>query len=303
MAQHDGVYKGKIYAYSFRIIFLLGIVLLVTYKDFVQETVNYSWEFLRDSWFFRSVYFETVFATLCYGVIVFIYPKLINGCRFLDEYKISTDVYYESCGSIKDFLQEAVVYISPLMILDTVMVKKYCGVHQSIWAEKRTTLIQTTRALPDSPPTVFQICFHLMASLIVFDALFFTVHIILHRNYFLYKNFHAYHHDHGVVNAHTTNKLTIVERIALILSANESLKVFNSHPMTRMLFVPVFIAILIDNHTGYDLPIGLHRLLPYGLAGGSVKHFTHHMQSTRNYQPIFTYLDKLFESVTRQKKQ
>lgn len=297
MISQGAIYMGGKYVFFFRGIVLLSILLLFIFAEDVQRLVNTSWKFLLDTWLFNSVYFETFFATFCYGVIVSIYPKTIHSCRFLDKYKISKNVQYVRYGGITDFFQEVAMYITPLMILDTFMVKKYHGVEPSIWVEKRSTLIQTTRALPRDPPSVFQISFHLLASLIVYDALFFVIHFTLHKNYFLYKNIHARHHDHDVVYAHVTNRLAIPERIALILSANEALKVFNSHPMTRMIFVPVFIAILVDNHLGYDLPFSLHRLVPFGLVGGSVKHYEHHMYGSRNYEPILTHLDKLLDKV------
>jgi cholesterol 25-hydroxylase len=186
-----------------------------------------------------------------------------------------------------------IVYNTPLMMLDTITVKKYHGVDPSVWTEKKKMFIQSTRALPSAPPSVVAIAVQLVASLILYDALFFIIHYALHKNFFLYKNVHRHHHEHGVLHNHVTNKLTIVERITLILSANFALKVFNSHPFTRMIFIPIFIGILIENHTGYDMPFGLHRLVPFGLVGGSVKHFSHHQSGQGNYQPIFTYLDKL----------
>lgn len=98
-----------------------------------------------------------------------------------------------------------------------------------------------------------------------------------------------------MLHSHITNQLTVAERLTLVLSANFALKVFNSHPLTRMIFVPIFVWILVDNHAAYDMPFGLHRIIPFGIVGGSVKHFEHHMCGKRHYQPIFTYLDKLFD--------
>lgn len=286
-------YSGYGLVYLFRAMIVLSFVLLIYHRELAQEVVNVCWKYLLGTWLFNCVYFETFFATFCHSIIACIYPKFIHACRTLDDYKISNSIQFVEYD--RSFIRDAVVYMAPLMFLDTFMVKKYYGVDPSIWEEKRISLIQTTRALPLEPPTVLQICCHLMASLVVFDALFFIVHVTLHKNYFLYKHIHAQHHDHHVLNAHVTNKLSIPERVALVLSANEALKVFNSHPMTRMLFVPIFIAILIDNHTGYDMPFSLHRLVPFGLVGGSVNHYAHHMQGTRNYEPILTYLDRLLD--------
>jgi hypothetical protein len=51
------------------------------------------------------------------------------------------------------------VYMAPLAFLDTVVVKKYCGVEPEEWEIRSQAWIQTTRALPVQPPTVFQLVF------------------------------------------------------------------------------------------------------------------------------------------------
>ncbi|KAL4237002.1 hypothetical protein ACF0H5_005386 [Mactra antiquata] len=290
----DDHYRGKTTVTYFRFISILVVIVSIYYKELLQLCIDKSYEFALTTWVFNSVYFETFLATFCYGVITAVYPWLIDKFRCLDKYKIHPSVRYEEV-TVLEILKMGILYMAPLMLLDTFLVKKYHGVDPSIWIDKRRTNIQTTRALPVIPPSTIGIVFQLFASFILYDALFFVIHLTLHKNIYLYKYVHRHHHDHEHVHCHVTNQLTITERITLILSANFALKVFNSHPLTRAIFVPIFIGILVDNHTGYDLPFGMHRMLPFGLVGGSVKHFQHHMNGKRNYQPIFTYLDKLLE--------
>lgn len=277
-------------------VFVLFLVTIGLYHiETLQLLVDQTYSFLLRTWIFNSVYFETFFATFCYAVAI-IYPWFIDKISYLDRYKVHPSVRYEHV-TVFFIIKQAILYMSPLMLLDTVMVKKYggVGIDPEIWVEKRKSLIQTTRALPTDSVSVLTITAQLFASFVLYDALFFGFHLLLHRNYFLYKHIHKYHHDHEMIHGHVTNQLTIAERITLVLTANFALKVFNSHPFTRTIFIPIFIGILVENHTGYDMPFGYHRIAPFGIIGGSVKHFQHHMNGKRCYEPIFTYLDKLYE--------
>lgn len=61
-------------------------------------------------------------------------------------------------GILKDVLW----YMAPLALLDTVIVKKYNGVDPTLWRTKELAWIQTTRALPASPPSVGQLFFQVL---------------------------------------------------------------------------------------------------------------------------------------------
>ncbi|KAK3592904.1 hypothetical protein CHS0354_004131 [Potamilus streckersoni] len=267
----------------------------VYHVDLLQRLVERSWDLLLSSWVFNSVYFETWFTTFTYAVIIHTYPVALRKIPALQRFKIHSKVDIANLSPQVQLIQEAVWYVTPLMILDTFVVKKYCGVDPKIWIEKSNDWIQITRALPNKAPSVIQVIFQLVISILLYDAIFFFIHLILHKNLFLYKYVHAYHHDHGDINPFVTNQLTVSERLVLVLSANFCLKIFSSHPLTRTIFVPIFVFLLIDNHTGYDLPIGLHRLVPFDIIGGPVKHTAHHTQGSRCYQPFLTYLDKLLD--------
>ncbi|KAK7490379.1 hypothetical protein BaRGS_00018358, partial [Batillaria attramentaria] len=197
--------------------------------------------------------------------------------------------------TILGIMRDAAVYMTPLALLDTFMVKRYCGVDPREWDIRRQDWIQTTRALPIPPPTVAQLAYEVIGSIILYDALFFLIHLTLHKSRFLYTLLHAYHHEHDVMHAHVTNQLTVGERIVLVLAANQALKILYSHPMSRAAFVPVFIFLLTDNHSGYDLPWGLQHIIPGHVMGGPRVHHAHHMLGTRHYQPFFTYFDSLLE--------
>lgn len=117
------------------------------------------------------------------------------------------------------------------------------------------------------------------------------MHRLLHSNATLYEWVHARHHTHDVVCSRVTNRLSIVERLVQVLSANFALKIVHAHPLTRTLFVPVFVVWLVGNHSGYDLPWALDKVLPSGVMISSTEHYRHHVSGTRSYQPFFSYID------------
>ncbi|KAH3850830.1 cholesterol 25-hydroxylase-like protein [Dreissena polymorpha] len=293
-------YPGRHVVTALRVVAASIGVLVVCKSTLCDRGLEHMYRICLNSRLFQSVYFETIFSTLCYAIIIPICPWLVDKLRCMDKFKINPSVKYESV-TVANIVREALFYTIPLMLLDTFMVKKYegVGIDPMIWHEKRQSAIQTTRALPESAPSTFDLIWKLVASIIVYDAIFFLVHLLLHKNRVLYKYVHKHHHDHGILHAHVTNQLTVVERITLVLSANFSLKIFYSHPLTRTAFIPVFIWMLVENHSGYELPFSLHRLLPFGLTGGPVKHFEHHVNGQRCYQPFFTYLDTLLNHISR----
>ena len=275
-----------------RVIYLLGISGIIIYHKEIQELINKLYSYLISTWVFNSVYFETWWATAVYPPVLF-FPFMMDKIRYLDKYKINPKDRWQDAG-IKNIIIEAVVYCTPLMTLDTFMIKKYWNVDPKEWEVRRENWIQETRALPKDPPTLFQIFYHLLFSFILYDLFFYAVHFAVHKNMWLYKNFHAAHHEHEVVFGRVTNQLSVTERIALVLSANFALKVMRSHPLTRAIFVPLFLTWLVDNHCGYDLPFTLDKVVPFKLIGGSSRHYEHHMNSARHYQPFFTYIDNWF---------
>lgn len=67
---------------------------------------------------------------------------------------------------------------------------------------------------------------------------------------------------------------------------------FHAHPMTEWSFMLLSIGLSVDAHVGYDLPLSPHRWAPFCM-GGSVKHDMHHQRPLTNFQPFFTWFDRL----------
>lgn len=249
--------------------------------------------------FFNLSFFETIETLLCYITIEPIYTARFarNASRRIDSRR-----HAKAAAMLKPTLpkmkrpsrrmRELITYAAPLLLLDLTLVKKYAGV--DIAAIRKTggyghipdsglasqrispssflsptfhnfslpkSPVQLERALPCDPPTSRRVLIELAVSLFLYDALFFFIHIIFHRVPQL-RRIHAPHHGHDVIHPQVTNRLTVTERLALILLANFALNIIGSHVLTRTLFVPVFIYLLIEVHSGVDLDWQYDKILP-----------------------------------------
>ncbi|KAI9696214.1 MAG: hypothetical protein M1836_005767 [Candelina mexicana] len=215
-------------------------------------------------------------------------------------------------------LLEILTYITPLLLLDFTLIKKYADVtlasilasgnypplqphqqsniHATFLAPTLhnftpTSPLQTKRALPPTAPSSRRLTLELILSLLIYDTLFFISHLLFHTLPLLQKH-HLTHHIHHEIHPQITNQLSVIERLSLVLLANFSLNIIGSHVLTRTLFVPVFVYLLVEVHCGMDLPWAYDRILPRGWGAGARKHAEHHRTGTGGYEPFFEWWDR-----------
>ena len=230
-------------------------------------------------------------------------------------------------------LVELVTYVGPLLALDVVLIKKFRGVawtemvrsggydpaqltlrqygnttastmpaniaaqHFLLPSVHNFTLaspLQLTRALPPLPPSARTFALQLIGSLVLYDALFFALHLAFHKVPPLYRRVHATHHAHAEIHAQITNQLDMGERLALVLTANFALQIIGAHVLTRTAFVPLFVLFLVQNHSGLDV-LSYDKVLPKGWGAGPTTHAQHHRLETVGYAPYFCWCDRVYE--------
>ncbi|KAA8645255.1 hypothetical protein EYZ11_007785 [Aspergillus tanneri] len=285
--------------------------------------------------FFNLSIFETIETLLCYITIEPIYTARFarNSGRRIDirgkhiRGKHTTKLSNNHRPPLpkmkrpKHRVRELMIYAAPLLLLDLTLVKKYAGVnvdtirhsagympyqlptgrispsflaptlHNFSWRSP----LQLVRALPREPPTSRRVLLELAVSLFLYDTLFFFIHIAFHRIPSLHR-IHGPHHGHHEIHPQVTNRLSVAERVALILLANFSLNIIGSHVLTRTLFVPLFIYLLIEVHSGVELDWQYDKILPRGWGAGTVKHAAHHREGRRYFQPFFCWWDNWLEA-------
>ncbi|MCJ1363839.1 hypothetical protein MMC16_002948 [Acarospora aff. strigata] len=310
-----------------RLILVLLISSTILLPSLWDPLLTTLWNYLLRSKFYNSSVFETIWTLFWYAVFEIVYnvkilqnPDLrlsVLSARARGEPRTTPEppalrVPWKRLG-------ELATYITPLLAMDLTMIKKFADVPLanvresggwgSIASDKAisasflaptlhnfslTSPLQLIRALPVEGPSSRRLALELITSLLIYDALFFLFHLFLHRIPFL-KRFHMTHHNHKEINPQITNQLDIVERIGLVLLANFSLNIIGSHVLTRTMFVPMFIYLLIEIHCGMDLPWGYEKILPWGIGAGSRKHATHHRTGNGLYEPFFCWWDRGLE--------
>ena len=230
---------------------------------------------------------------------------------------------------------EILTYIAPLLAMDLTMIKKFNGVSVSAIRQsgnypafpedymysndtsscgKRVSThfllptlhnftmaspLQTRRALPIQAPTARELVAQLMLAFALYDALFFLFHLSLHRIPAL-RALHIPHHKHKEIHPQVTNKLSVFERLGLVLLANFSLNIIGSHVLTRTLFVPIFVWLLVEIHSGLDLPWGYEKIMPAGLGLGAKEHARHHREGEFGHSahaPFFAWNDRILKFI------
>ncbi len=317
-------------------VFLVSLLLTsVFFPSIYQPWVDETWMKLRGTSIYNWSTFETVETVICYAVIeislttVFMkHPEW----RFVRQAK---DGRSKPRGMRRPArrLGEILTYIAPLLAMDLTMIKKFDGVSldrmlesgnydshklvndtQRLLSARQTFLVptlhnfslssplQTTRALPTEPPSSRRLALELIVSFFIYDAMFFLFHLSLHLIP-PFRHWHAAHHSHDAqLHPQVTNQLSVYERLGLVMLANFSLNVIGAHVLTRTWFVPVFVWLLVEIHSGMDLPWGYEKVLPKGWGGGARKHMKHHNVGGDGFEPFFCWWDGLWDWVTSRGK-
>ena len=299
------------------LLWLLGTCVIL--PDLYQPALNTLYSSLLRSSIYTASTFETWWTVLIYAIIevTYTYRFAHNPQLRLANAKNDGQAPYKPIPKMqrpKRRVKEGLTYISPLLFLDFTLIKKFAGVsvqdmalsgnynpatmtktiHGTFLAPTihKFTLsspLQTRRALPTFPPTSRSLILELICSLLIYDTLFFGFHLLLHHP--LLSRIHSHHHNHREINPQVTNQLDVVERLGLVLLANFSLNIIGAHVLTRTAFVIIFVWLLVEIHSGMDLPWGYDKILPAGWASGSKRHSEHHRCGNRYYEPFFNWWD------------
>lgn len=306
-----------------RLVICISVLSLLFLPELVQPELDHAYRYLRHAPLFTASYFETLWTVTVYAVLEPSYTVQFvrNPSRRLDAPR--PDARRPSMRRPSKRLGEMARYVAPLLGMDLVLMKKYAGVaardnlvvggwdpdadahvagystsflrprfHHFTWSSP----LQLRRALPPDPPSSRRLVVELVVALVIYDALFFLAHLALHRIPGLAR-FHAPHHRHGEMHPQITNQLDVVERLILVLLANFSLNIIGAHVVTRALFVPLFVWLLVEIHSGLDLDLGYDKLLPAGWGAGAKRHAVHHRGGREFFEPYFCWWDDLLVMV------
>ena len=266
-----------------RWILAMTITTAVFLPDLYQPFLNSLWKVLSQLRVYRWSTFETLWTVFCYGAIedlitvAFVnWPELRLAHQHVSSETLKENPPRKPKGMRRPSRRgyEALVYVTPLLAMDLTMIKKYADVpldHMlasgnynassvpSVGGHKQTFLVpslhnfsiwsplQVQRALPIDAPSSRRLALELIISLVLYDALFFLFHLALHVLPVV-RSWHHPHHSHAEIQPQITNQLSVFERLGLVLLANFSLNIIGSHVLTRTLFIPIFVHLLVEIH-------------------------------------------------------
>ena len=143
------------------------------------------------------------------------------------------------------------------------------------------------REAPQLPLSLIQLIF----CLILFDFLYFSWHYLFHKVKPFFNTVHSVHHQYYSPFSFVTQYVHPVELFFTGFFSITTPLILQCHPLVGWIWTILSIYVSVDAHCGYDFPISLHRWVPY--YGGALTHDMHHQRPTTNYEPFFTYLDRL----------
>ncbi|XP_029108948.1 cholesterol 25-hydroxylase-like protein 2 [Scleropages formosus] len=147
--------------------------------------------------------------------------------------------------------------------------------------------------LPKEAPTLSEFLLGILGCTILFDFQYYLWHLLHHKIGWLYRTFHAIHHQYNEPFSLVTQYLSAWELFSVGFWTTLDPLLLQCHCMTTWGFMLFNIWISTDDHCGYDFPWSLHNLVPFGLWGGSVKHDAHHQKPNTNFAPFFSHWDWL----------
>lgn len=249
------------------------MALWVVYVDAVDDKLNNLWDFLRTNSMFMHDSFEPITASAAFMLWITMWRMVDFFVPTLHKYKLIPS----SVDNDRDFYPEngplsVMAYLGPILVVD---------------------FFYPRRKLPQDIPSSFGIAGMVFASVFLYDLLIYFCHIMFHKTELL-KPYHVRHHKFSPLLAGDIVGHSLSDGSVQVLCNIISLNLLKSHPVARTLHNIVVTYMLTECHSGYDAPWMLHRVVPFGILGGSPRHEAHHQTGKVYYHQFFTYLDNMF---------
>lgn len=155
--------------------------------------------------------------------------------------------------------------------------------------------------LNEDPPTALRVCIELLVGFVVYDFIFFWIHLGMHKLPSLaHIHKHHVHHTQTMLTAsevqHHSGVDGALQVIVNIVVQNIVLPQFGKkHLLSKLLHNIIITYMLTEIHAGYDGYWSLHNLFPW-FYGGAKRHEEHHKGGHAHFQQFFLYLDFMLET-------
>ena len=142
--------------------------------------------------------------------------------------------------------------------------------------------------------------------LICADFFTFIEHYYQHKIKYWRINIHYQHHIYDdCLISWCAAEVHPIEQIIFWLSMNITpissylLNIYHFNPMSLWIYLVIYVSLIVEQHSGYDLILSPHNWMPYQLCGGACFHQYHHIKNNINYGFVFTFWDTLFGTYSK----
>ncbi|XP_062340798.1 cholesterol 25-hydroxylase-like protein 2 [Osmerus eperlanus] len=246
-----------------------------------QSVLQPAWDYLHQNHHehLRSPLFPVVLSISLYFLLVFIYTLL--------------DLLAPTWPSINRYKLHPDKLVTWENIWTTLGVTTYNHLVYIFPAAAAQWLWRPPTPLPREAPTLWGFVLGILGCTVVFDFQYYLWHLLHHRVPWLYRTFHAIHHQYNQPFSLVTQYLSGWELFSVGFWATADPILLQCHCLTAWGFMLFNIWVSTEDHCGYDFPWAMHNLVPFGLWGGTPKHDAHHQKPGTHFAPFFAHWDWL----------
>mmetsp|Transcript_124607 Transcript_124607/g.265808 ORF Transcript_124607/g.265808 Transcript_124607/m.265808 type:complete len:371 (-) Transcript_124607:158-1270(-) len=153
--------------------------------------------------------------------------------------------------------------------------------------------------LQEDAPSVALFAEQVTVAFVVGDFLQYWEHRIMHMVPFLRKNVHSWHHAYHAPFSWAGGVVHPFEDMVTICCQIVTPVALGFHPLAFWTFTFIWVALLIEEHSGHDVWWAPYRWMPFAscpCGGGAAPHDIHHYKVTKNYAFVLSVWDQLFDS-------
>ncbi|MEM7184626.1 MAG: sterol desaturase family protein [Spirochaetota bacterium] len=267
-----------------RIIIFSWLCSLVFFADWWNLQINHFYRVLVDLGVFTSNLAEPLAVIICFPLFIGMFNYFASRVPSLDVWKVEGETQKKPnivSSWKKEFrlrlgILRTLLYITPILLFEIL--------RSQFFAHK----------VPVQAPGALELLAGVLLALFVYDVLFTVGHLAMHKVKKLYK-WHAPHHSNKNIQAVDTIELSLPEAAGEVFISILALNLTFAHPLTRLVYDIVIVYLLVELHSGYNLPLSLHSLFPKIFYGGK-QHYDHHCYGAPYYCKFFSPLDKVLHS-------
>lgn len=260
-----------------QLILVVAVVVCFMFRPVLDRLVEKLYGWMYQQWWFRHDSCEPVAATSAFAVWVWMWALTDRFNPFMQRYLINPKGRTLRAHSQGIAGQAGLAYLVILLFFD---------------------FIYPRRSLPSIAPSFFKLVAETIASVCLYDFLFFWVHLFMHNGPTWVRVQHTRHHRGKCLVSTEVLRHSFVDGLFQVLVNIVALNAVRAHPLSRICHNIVVTELLTESHAGYDAPWMLQHVLPWGIYGGSVCHEEHHRTGNGHLQQFFTYLDNAHGWIT-----